>query len=437
MPALFIVLLKINIALLLFAAAYYLVLRRLTFYTINRAFLVFGILFSSIYPFIDLTDFFYRHANNALTLVPEMNQQMVTLANSNQYWNWIILLFWLGVVVMGFRLLRQFMALYSLHTRSQKTMLGDHPVRIVDEKLSPFSFGKSIYINPALHGEEELNHILTHESVHVKEWHTLDIILAELSVVFYWFNPGVWLMRKAVKENLEFITDEKVLRKGIDRKTYQYSLLDVGSMKQTLPIVSSFNLSDLKKRIRMMNVKRSSRLTLGRYVFILPVLLFISLAFTVTKKESSKEAPATEPVTPAMAVNTPVLTGQPLSSSPTTTGKSAPVTPRRQHIRSAKNISTNQPDESAANRTSSTSSLQTTKVQGVPIPENNNSNPVVQEDDTNVITVVGYRSSPKRYSSIYDAPRSAKDSIASAANTNDGTTPPVRVVTGYKIPRKE
>ncbi len=436
MPALFIVLLKINIALLLFAAAYYLVLRRLTFYTINRAFLVFGILFSSIYPFIDLTDFFYRHANNALTIVPEMNQQMVTLANTNQYWNWIILLFWLGVAIMAFRLLRQFLALYSLHNRSQKAFLGNHPVRIVDEKLSPFSFGKSIYLNPSLHGPEELNHILTHESVHVKEWHTLDIILAELSVVFYWFNPGVWLMRKAVKENLEFITDEKVLRKGIDRKTYQYSLLDVGSMKQALPIASSFSLSDLKKRIRMMNVKRSSRLTLGRYVFLLPVLLFISLAFTVTKKEISREESAAEPVTTAAAANNPAMTDQQLPSS-STTGKSAPVTQRRQHTRPVKNTPINRPDTSASSKIANASPVQTIKVEGIQLPEGNNTTPAVQEDDTNVITVVGYRSSPKRYSSIYDAPRTAKDSIVNGQSNSDGAATPVRVVTGYRTPKKD
>lgn len=434
MPALFIVLLKINIALLLFAAAYYLVLRRLTFYSINRAFLVFGILFSTIYPFIDLTDFFYRHANNALTLVPEMNQQMVTLANSNQYWNWIILLFWLGVVVMGFRLLRQFMALYSLHTRSQKTMLGNHAVRVVNEKLSPFSFGKSIYINPALHGDEELNHILTHESVHVKEWHTLDIILAELSVVFYWFNPGVWLMRKAVKENLEFITDEKVLRKGIDKKMYQYSLLDVGSMQQALAIANSFNLSDLKKRIRMMNVKRSSRLTLGRYIFLLPVLLFISLAFTVTKKEISKEESVRQPATRLTPDNIPHTAGQQLSSSPTTP-KSALATPKRQRAHGSNQRTPNHSDKPVSDKTTVASSVPVKKVQGVMIPESSSTTPSATADDEKVITVVGYPS-PKNRSTLSDAPRITKDSVFSSGNIGTEQSNPVRVVMGYKTPQR-
>ncbi|KQB98945.1 M56 family metallopeptidase [Pedobacter sp. Hv1] len=291
MPYLFIILFKINLVLVLFAAAYYLILRRLTFYVINRIFLVFGILFSTIYPFIDLTDFFFNQTHVNQETVVKMNQQVTALVPSNlitAYWGWISLLFYIGVVFMAFRLLIQFVSLYKMHQKSAPGSIADYQVRILTEPVSPFSFWQTVYINPSLHKEQELKTILAHENIHVKQWHSLDIILAELSVVFYWFNPGVWLMKRAVKENLEFITDEKILKKGIDKKAYQYSLLDVGTLVPSVPIVNNFNLSDLKKRIKMMNVKRSSRLTLSRYLLVLPVLLLTTLAFTVTKKDIKK-----------------------------------------------------------------------------------------------------------------------------------------------------
>jgi hypothetical protein len=287
MPAFFIALFKINLALALFAVAYYLILRRLTFYTINRAFLVFGILFSTVYPFINLSNFFHNQKQISQKIVEQV-KDLVSSDTIAAYWIWISIFFWAGVIVMAARLIIQFVSLRQLHKRSTPGFIGNLPVRMLDESVSPFSFWRNIYVNPHLHKEAELNNILAHENVHVKEWHTLDIILAELSVVFYWFNPGVWLMKKAVKENLEFITDEKVLRKGIDKKAYQYSLLDVGSLKNSAPIVNSFNLSDLKKRIKMMNVKRSSKLTLSRYFLVLPVLLVITLAFTISKKEATE-----------------------------------------------------------------------------------------------------------------------------------------------------
>lgn len=299
MPYLFIILFKINLVLVLFAAAYYLILRRLTFYVINRVFLVFGILFSTIYPFIDLTDFFFNQTHVNQETVVKMNQQVTELVPSNfitAYWGWISLLFYLGVVFMAFRLLIQFVSLYKMHKKSSPGSVADYQVRILNEPVSPFSFWQTVYINPSLHKEQELKTILAHENIHVKQWHSLDIILAELSVVFYWFNPGVWLMKRAVKENLEFITDEKILKKGIDKKTYQYSLLDVGTLTPSVPIVNNFNLSDLKKRIKMMNVRRSSRLTLSRYLFVLPVLLLTTLAFTVTKKDIKKHLAPLEQV---------------------------------------------------------------------------------------------------------------------------------------------
>lgn len=297
MPHFFIILLKINLVLILFSATYYLVLRRLTFYSINRIFLLFGIIFSSAYPFINLTEFFA--AQKAIpAFVPQFNQQVSKLVQQDAvsiFWQGLTVLFYVGVALMAMRLLVQFVSLYRMHKKSSPDQLDEYKVRILNDEVSPFSFWQTIYINPRLHKKQDLNNILEHEKVHVEEWHTLDIILAEICVVFYWFNPGVWLMKKAVRENIEFITDAKILKKGIDKKAYQYSLLDVGTLQPSVAIVNNFNLSDLKKRIKMMNAKRSSKVNLTRYLFVLPILLCITLAFTINKKDVKKSlAPLTK-----------------------------------------------------------------------------------------------------------------------------------------------
>lgn len=290
MPHFFLILLKINLVLILFSATYYLVLRRLTFYSLNRAFLVFGIIFSSAYPFINLTGFLADH-KAVPAFVPGLNQQVSQLVKQDAVplvWQVLTLLFYVGVVLMALRLLVQFISLYRMHQNSSPDSLNQYPVRILSEEVSPFSFWQTIYINPGLHKQEDLPNILAHEKVHVEQWHTLDIILAEICVVFYWFNPGVWLMKKAVRENIEFITDARILRKGIDKKAYQYSLLDVGTLQPSVAIVNNFSLSDLKKRIKMMNAKRSSKVNLTRYMLALPVLLCVTLAFTIDKKAVQK-----------------------------------------------------------------------------------------------------------------------------------------------------
>lgn len=316
MPHFFIVLFKINLVLVLFASAYYLVLRRLTFYYINRIFLLFGILFSTGYPFINLTEFF-GFSQKVPAFVPRINQNVSQFVQQDAvsiFWQGLTFLFYAGVLLMSARLMIQFISLRRMHKNSNPGYVDQYRVRILKEQVSPFSFWQTIYINPLLHKKQDLDNIIQHEKVHVEEWHTVDIILAEICLVFYWFNPGVWLMKKAVKENIEFITDAKILSKGIDKKAYQYSLLDVGTLAPSVAIVNNFNLSDLKKRIKMMNAKRSSRLNLSRYLFVVPFLLVSTLAFTINKKDVQKSlAPLKIIVNHVLPQNEPSLT---LSKTP-------------------------------------------------------------------------------------------------------------------------
>src|SRR5690606_9792881 len=136
-----------------------------------------------------------------------------------------------------------------------------------------FSFWRHIYVNVDHHEQQDLLEIFKHEQIHVDEVHTLDVLLAEIASVCAWFNPGIWLLRAAVHENLEFITDRKVLSSGVDKKVYQYSLLSIGQQTGKYSAIGNgFNLKSLKRRIMMMNRRKSSRVHLGRYLLVLPVI---------------------------------------------------------------------------------------------------------------------------------------------------------------------
>jgi len=289
MPVLFVFLLKVNIALLLFCAGYYLVLRHLTFYTLNRIYLVAAILFSTIYPQINISGFAGRHqqlsrpVQNVVINLQAPARALITPLTRPDYWRWVEVIFWTGALVLAIRLLMQLYSLFKLYRNSKPSKVYDHDIRLIDTDAGPFSFWNSIYVNPANHEPADLKAILLHEQVHVSEWHTLDILLAELSTIFYWFNPGVWLMKKAVRENIEFITDRKILNKGVDTKSYQYSLVSVSFAASANPIVNHFNISTIKKRIIMMNAKRSSKFKLTRYAFLVPAVVALLLVFSISK----------------------------------------------------------------------------------------------------------------------------------------------------------
>ena len=294
MPALFLFLFKVNIALLLFCAGYYLVLRNLTFYTLNRIYLVTAIIFSTLYPKINLSDFVQQHqqlTEPVQTVILRWEAPAKSLVKplyQPNYWQWVEVIFWTGVILFAARTIMQLFSLLRLYRRSQPGQIDEHKVRLLKDDIGPFSFWRSVYVNPTKLSPAELKNVLQHEQIHVSQWHTLDLLLAELSTIFYWFNPGVWLMKRAVRENLEFITDRKILQKGADSKEYQYSLVSVSLAAMPNTIVNHFNISTIKKRIIMMNAKRSPGYNLTRYVFLVPAVVVLLLTFSLSKAEVAK-----------------------------------------------------------------------------------------------------------------------------------------------------
>ncbi|WP_266204053.1 M56 family metallopeptidase [Pontibacter kalidii] len=284
MPELLLYLLKVNVALVLFYLAYHVALRRLTFYQLNRLFLVFGIVFSTVYPFIDLSTLFANKQQMAAAYLVTMPAWAYATPTATpapaafDYWQLPVYVFWAGVSVMLVRFILQLASLYRIHAASEPVTYKAVPFRKVKSITQAFSFWQTIYLNPSQHKPEELESILRHELIHVTGWHTLDVLLAELSVVFYWFNPGAWLMKKVMKENLEFIADHNVVNAGIDRKEYQYLLLKVVGATQP-QIANQFNFPSLKRRIAMMNKMPTHKVSRLRLLIVLPLVTVLLFAF--------------------------------------------------------------------------------------------------------------------------------------------------------------
>ncbi|SFM63218.1 BlaR1 peptidase M56 [Chitinophaga sp. YR627] len=290
-------LLKANIVLVLFYLAYRFGLRRLTFYTLNRFFLIGGIVCAAAGPLIDPSVFIQQH--HGLNAVAETLPDLSMFKRVEKPLIHVVLeyIFWGGVGVMLTRLVIQLLSLLNLHRNTTKTLYGKEQLRVTERHVNPFSFMRNIYINPSLHSNEELVSIIRHEQVHVRQWHTLDVLLGELIRIFYWFNPGAWLMSTAIRENLEFITDRCILQQGMDAKAYQYNLIKVSGIPYATAIANNFNFSHLKQRIMMMNKRRSSRYHLVRYVVLGAImgLAVLSLNFTraAVKAETSARHIAT------------------------------------------------------------------------------------------------------------------------------------------------
>ncbi|MDF7812582.1 M56 family metallopeptidase [Hymenobacter sp. YC55] len=279
MPDLLVYLLKVNGALLLFVAVYYALLRRLTFHTLNRWYLLGAILFSALYPLVDVAALWPRPVDLSSELIvwqSSWQSPAATAANSPDYYSWVLIVYWAGVVALGARLLVQGLSLGRLHRASTPT--ESLLFRQISEAVTPFSFWRTIYVNPQQHQAAELPAILQHEQVHVQQWHTIDVLLGQVQRVFCWFNPAAWLLLRAVQENLEFIADQAVLRAGqVDSKVYQYSLVRLSTLALGPALVTPFTFHTLKSRIKMMNSQKTSAVHMARYVLVAPLVAALLL----------------------------------------------------------------------------------------------------------------------------------------------------------------
>ncbi|MCB0854319.1 MAG: hypothetical protein KDD63_18985, partial [Bacteroidetes bacterium] len=114
--------------------------------------------------------------------------------------------------------------------------------------------------------------ILSHEKIHADQKHSLDILLAEILLIFQWYNPFAWMYRKSVRQNIEYLTDDVMVKNGADMTDYQMSLLRVSVPEYGYTMVANYNQSLLKKRILMMNAKKSSFLAGWKYILLVAVL---------------------------------------------------------------------------------------------------------------------------------------------------------------------
>lgn len=309
MPAPLLYLLKAHALLPLFAAAYFGLLRPLTFFGLNRAYLAFALLFAAAYPALPVPALWPAAAPapagaRVLAELPAGAHAAALPAPGPDWPVWLLAGYAAGAALLLGRLLVQLLSLARLRRAARPAVApGGLPYRRLAGGGGPFSFGRTIYLDPAQHpAPAELAAVLAHEQAHVRQGHTLDVLLAHVATAVFWLNPAAWLLRRALLDNLEYLADAATLRTGLDRRAYQYSLLRLGPAAGGYALVSPFSFSTLKNRIFMMNQPASARLHLLRYALAGPLVVAVALGFSGARAQTV--APKAVAATPAKPLPT-------------------------------------------------------------------------------------------------------------------------------------
>lgn len=281
-------LIKASISIAIFYGVYAICLRADTFLRLRRFYFLFAIIFSLIFPAFNieipvknesviqiptywLSDFYITPEAQEQTQSSPINIQSIIL---------------IGLCITSafciIKFLIQLLSIIKLRVNCESEKIQKYRiVKMKSNQLSPFSFFNWIFVNTEDSDTHRLKEIIAHEQAHARQYHSVDNLMAELLCAFFWWNPFAWLIKKEIKINLEYLADQGVLDLGYDSREYQYILLQVSNKNTGIPLINNFNVSQLKKRITMMNKKKSSALASLKYLLIVPIGITLLLGNAV------------------------------------------------------------------------------------------------------------------------------------------------------------
>ena len=317
-------LIKINVALMLLYGFYRLTVSRDTFFGLRRLTLWLIYAVALMVPALNL-EYWVR---DTPTMVSMANVYADTFypvvvvkaqASGITWMDMLLGIYWVGVAVLSLRLVWQLFSIIRLVVISRKQEVEGIMVHLLKGEGSPFSFFRWVFMYPSTLEGRQLHEVMVHECTHVSGLHSLDTLFSELFSIACWFNPFAWLMKQEVRMNLEYLADESVLSDGNARKSYQYHLLGLAYRQpnESTKIANNFNLLPLKKRIKMMNKRRTSEIGKAKYFLFAPlagVLLMVSNIESVAREIGEQIPEVAEVQQKAeQALNTDVAVANPMA----------------------------------------------------------------------------------------------------------------------------
>ncbi|MCO4822556.1 MAG: TonB-dependent receptor plug domain-containing protein [Flavobacteriaceae bacterium] len=272
--------LKASALIVLFYLCYKLLFSKETFFESNRWFLLAGLISACILPLVVIPNYIVQDLQNfnALAISETISQS----DTSQSSFNFLLLIpyIYIGAVLMlSCRFLLQISALFPFVFNTNYTQDNGFKLTITTQNIPPFSFFNRIVYNPNQFNDSELNQIINHEKVHAKELHSIDMLMTEIACIVFWFNPIIWLYKKDLQQNLEFIADRKAQEQTSCKKSYQHLLLKTSAPNYNLALTNNFYNSLIKKRIVMLHKSKSNTLNIWKYGLIIPFLALFLMSF--------------------------------------------------------------------------------------------------------------------------------------------------------------
>lgn len=270
----------------------------------NRFYLIASLIFSFIVPLFSIPAFFTSSPVNNLVDLSKIQEsysqlQILSMQETSQF-SFIKLIPYLYFSVTFILLIRFTFNLIRLKISKSinpSTEYDGHRIVLINDLVLPYSFIGTIYVNSEEYKNGRIpTELFLHEISHISQCHSLDIIFIELLKIFFWFNPFIYLFKKEIMLNHEYLADEAVTYSENNSKSYINILLNIAFRNNNSYLASSFNYSFTKKRLLMMTKNNFSKTAIFKKIAVIP--LFLSLGLLVINAQDTKPVTTNAPPPP-------------------------------------------------------------------------------------------------------------------------------------------
>lgn len=286
---------KVAVCLALFYLFHKLLMSRDTFHTFNRFAILSMMLLSLVLPLVHLSLDSETGINRGTVALEGLVAQTVVADGGNGVGEGLTLTqvllaaYVLGVVLFVGKALLSVGSLLRLIRRARCVEVRNG-IRIytMQGDISPFSWFRYIIMSEK-DWQENRREIVLHEMAHIRRCHSMDVAVCNMMIVFQWYNPAAWLLKRELQTLHEYEADEAVLSAGVDATHYQMLLIRKAVGERLFSMANNLNHNSLKKRITMMKIKRTNPMQKAKIAFVLPLAAMTVAAFASQKVENLSE----------------------------------------------------------------------------------------------------------------------------------------------------
>ncbi|WP_299770064.1 M56 family metallopeptidase [uncultured Dokdonia sp.] len=290
---------------LLFLVVYDMFLKKETFFTWNRCYLLITPILSFILPFIKIDAIRETIPASYTIVLPEvllqtsitdtainggvLDEIVLTGTKPISLITWILGIWIVGMIITLAYFVYKVIKIQRLKRKGILNEVGDLHVVTLPNTDTAFSFFNTIFLGENL-SDVQRDNIMLHETIHIKEHHSFDMLFFEVLRIVCWFNPLVYVYQNKMMLLQEYTADAKVVSQN-GKKTYYQSLLSQVFNTENVSFINTFfNHSLIKKRISMLQKSKSKQISQLKYLVLIP-LIFGILIYTSCSNDNSLETP--------------------------------------------------------------------------------------------------------------------------------------------------